>query len=55
MEASSGNPGSDQVWIIGGGTVYREAMPLADTASVTRIHSDMEGDTYAPSLGPDGN
>lgn len=53
LEVSSGKPGSEQVWIIGGGTVYREAMSLADTASITRIHSNVEGDTYAPSLGPE--
>lgn len=52
LASASGKPGSDQVWIIGGGTVYREAMPLADTAVITMIDSDIAGDTYAPVLSP---
>jgi dihydrofolate reductase len=53
LSAAEGAPGSEEVWIIGGGTIFREAMSLADTASITRIHSDVEGGTYAPSLGPE--
>lgn len=53
LDASSGQPGSEQVWIIGGGTVYREAMALAGAAVITRINTDAEGDTYAPELGPE--
>lgn len=51
--AAAGQPGAEQVWIIGGGTVYREALHLADTALITMIVSDVEGDTYAPELGED--
>lgn len=53
LATTSGKPGADQVWIIGGGTVYREAMALADTAVITRIAADAAGDTYAPELGPE--
>lgn len=53
LEASSGKPGCEQVWIIGGGTVYREAITLADTAIITVIDAGVEGDTYAPVLGPE--
>jgi dihydrofolate reductase len=51
LAATSGKPGSEQVWIIGGGTVYRESMDLADTAVITVIDTEVEGDTYAPELG----
>lgn len=53
LAATSGKAGSEQVWIIGGGTVYREALDLADTAVITRIDTDIPGDTYAPVLGPE--
>ena len=37
-------------WVIGGGSVYREALPLADVAVVTEIDLVVEGDTLAPAL-----
>jgi dihydrofolate reductase len=43
--------GAGQIWIIGGGTVYREAQSLADTAVITHIDMDADGDTFAPVLG----
>ncbi len=39
---------SELVWIIGGAQLYAQAMPLADTAVVTEIDADFDGDTYAP-------
>lgn len=53
IAVTSGRPGSEQVWIIGGGTVYREALGVADTAVITRLEDSPAGDTYAPVLGPD--
>lgn len=44
-------PGNQQVWIVGGGEIYRQSMGLADLAVVTVIDSDTDGDTYAPELG----
>lgn len=43
-------PGAEQIWIIGGGQVYAQAMELADLAVVTIIDSTAEGDTFAPTL-----
>jgi dihydrofolate reductase len=40
------------VWVVGGASVYREAMPYADVLVVTEIDSDVEGDTVAPGIGP---
>jgi dihydrofolate reductase len=39
-------------WIIGGGEIYAQALPLASSAVVTEIDSDFEGDTFGPQLGP---
>lgn len=36
------------VWIIGGGDIYRQSMPLADRLEVTEVDLDTAGDTIAP-------
>jgi dihydrofolate reductase len=41
------------VWVIGGGTVYRTALPYADVLVVTELDRAVEGDTLAPEVGPD--
>lgn len=41
----------DEVFIIGGGEVFREAMSVVDQLFVTRIHTDeVKGDTYFPDI-----
>lgn len=37
-----------EAFVIGGGQVYAEAMPLADRIYMTRIHTDLEGDAWFP-------
>jgi dihydrofolate reductase len=39
-----------EIFIIGGGEVYHQAMPLADTVYLTRVHAELEGDTFFPEL-----
>ncbi len=43
----------DDVWIIGGGSVYRGAMAYADRLEVTQIDADIDGDARAPEVGPE--
>jgi dihydrofolate reductase len=38
----------DEVWVVGGGRVYREAMPRADRLEITDIDLAAAGDTTAP-------
>ncbi|MFG2512377.1 dihydrofolate reductase [Streptomyces sp. NPDC048584] len=38
------------VWVIGGGEIYRAALPYATTLSVTEVDVTVDGDTYAPAL-----
>ena len=38
--------------IIGGATLYTEALPLADVLYLTRVHANIEGDTYFPDFDP---
>lgn len=45
--------GHPQTWVIGGAGIFAQALPLADTAEVTEIEADFEGDVIAPLLGPE--
>ena len=45
--------GRPQVWVIGGGAIFAEALPMAQTVEVTEIERDFDGDVYAPKLGPE--
>ena len=42
----------DDAWIIGGGQVYREALPRVSELYVTEIDLEVDGDTRAPEIGP---
>jgi dihydrofolate reductase len=42
--------GDDEVFVIGGAEIYREALPLADRIYLTRIDADYAGDAFFPPL-----
>lgn len=42
--------GSDRVYIIGGGEVFEETIPLADEMVISELPLDAEGDTRFPSF-----
>ena len=42
----------DEVFIIGGGEIYRQAMPLADKLYITHVERDYQGDTTFPTISP---
>lgn len=45
-------PGEHRAWIMGGGELYRAAMPRATELWVTRIDLDVpDADTFAPEIG----
>jgi len=39
-----------EIFIIGGGSVYRQFMPFADRLMVTHIHREFTADTYFPPI-----
>jgi dihydrofolate reductase len=41
---------ADQVFVIGGATLYEALLPVADTLYLTQIHQDFTGDTLFPAF-----
>ena len=42
----------EEVFIIGGGEIYRQSLDVVDRIYLTRIHKKIEGDTKYPELPP---
>ncbi len=42
--------GAEQAYVIGGADLYRLALPICDTLHLTRVHAQVDGDTFFPSL-----
>ena len=40
-------------FVIGGGSIYRQFMPLAQKLYITRVHRNFEADTFFPEISPD--
>ncbi len=39
-------------YILGGGSIYKEAMQYADKLDITLVHHDFEADTFFPEIDP---
>lgn len=46
---------SEDIYIIGGESIYRQLLPYCNTAHVTKIDHNYEADTYFPNLDEDTN
>ena len=44
---------SNENFIIGGGSIYKQFMPLANKLYITRVHKDFEADTFFPDISLD--
>ncbi len=44
---------SEDVFVIGGGSIYKQFLPYCDTAFVTKIDFAYEADTFFPNLDTD--
>lgn len=40
----------DEVFIIGGGEIYKQALPYTDKIELTRVHGSFEGDAFFPEI-----
>jgi dihydrofolate reductase len=45
--------GTDEICVIGGGEIYRQAIDDADVLHVTHVLADPEGDAYFPEIDPE--
>lgn len=43
-------PPNEEAFIIGGGEIYKQAMPFADKIELTRVHESFEADTFFPEI-----
>ncbi len=43
----------DRAFIIGGGEIYKQALPHTDRIELTRVHANFEADTFFPDIDPD--
>lgn len=53
VEVAGVAPGGEVVFVIGGGAVYAEALPLAHRLELTHVDTEVEGDTWFPPVDPD--
>jgi dihydrofolate reductase len=42
----------EEVFIIGGGSIYRQFMPIADRLYITHVHKKAPADTFFPEIDP---
>ena len=45
----------ERAMVIGGGSIYRQMISMCDTAYVTKVHANVESDTFFPNLDEDEN
>ncbi len=49
-EALTVSSSDDEIFIFGGGKIFKEAMPLVKKIYMTKVHSIIDGDTFFPVL-----
>ncbi|MFC3197025.1 dihydrofolate reductase [Parapedobacter deserti] len=52
-EALGRSMNEEEVFVVGGAEIYKQALPLAERIYLTRVHATIEGDVYFPE--PDEN
>lgn len=50
QEALSECKNDEQIFVIGGGEIYKIAMPMVDEIELTRVHTQVEADTFFPEI-----
>ncbi|SDC69995.1 dihydrofolate reductase [Sanguibacter gelidistatuariae] len=53
IEAGRAAAGQRRTWVIGGAQIYAATIAEADLLVVTEIDLDVDGDAYAPEIGPE--
>ena len=55
QEAVACAKNAERAIVIGGGSIYRQMLPLCDTAYVTKVHTAPVSDTFFPNLDEDAD
>ena len=51
--AKAAELGTDEIYVLGGGQIYAEAIKIADTLRITHVDADiLDGDTVFPAIDP---
>ena len=53
IEIAKNHAGSEEVFIIGGGNVYEQAIKITDKIYLTEVKASIEGDAFFPALDTD--
>ncbi len=48
IQEAKKSPGSEEIFIIGGGQIYQEAIGMADKLYLTYVDKEIEGDVFFP-------
>jgi len=54
-QAAQMSENDEKVFVIGGGTVYRQMIPMCSRIYVTKVHAKPVSDTFFPNLDEDGS
>ena len=46
-------PKNEEVFIIGGGEIYKQSIDIADKVELTRVHTTVDADTFFPEINPE--
>ena len=49
-EAIAKCPKKEEIFIIGGGEIYKQSLPYSDKIQLTRVHGNLEADTHFPEI-----
>ena len=52
-EAARAASRAEKVFVIGGGSIYRQMLPMCDKAYITKVHCKIQSDTFFPNLDED--
>ncbi len=50
IEIAQNHAGNEEIFIIGGGNVYEQALEITDKVYLTEVKANIEGDTFFPKL-----
>ena len=53
IEIAKNADGNEEIFIIGGGNIYEQALKITDKVYLTEVKTSIEGDTYFPKLNPE--